>query len=159
MKIAALTHFLALGLLVPEPFLRAQEGDAGAVPPWAVESPGAAGAPVALGLDVVTGREDGLRISSEPTVVTLRDPSGRTETSFIPGDPSLLNRKFAIRVRSTGEGAQVPVALPPIPLAGLRIFPTFIVQVASTGLSLDFADKPQPADSTSLKVRAPLYRM
>ncbi len=158
MKIAAPTLTLALGLLMAAPCLRAQEADAGAVPPWAVESPGAAGAPVAVGLDVVSGREDGLLISSQASVVTLRDPAtGRTETTAIPGDPSLLNRKFSIRVRSTGEGAQMPVALPPIPLPGLRIFPTLILQAASTDLSLDFADKPKPADSASLKGRAALY--
>ncbi|HEY6320195.1 MAG TPA: hypothetical protein VJA16_01415 [Thermoanaerobaculia bacterium] len=158
MKIAAPALTLALGLLMAVPCLRAQEADAGAVPPWSAESPGAAGAPVAVGLDVVSGREDSLSISSQASVVTLRDlATGRTETTAIPGDPSLLNRKFSIRVRSTGEGAQVPVALPPIPLPGLRIFPTLILQAASTDLSLDFADKPEPADSTSLEGRTPLY--
>jgi hypothetical protein len=148
-----------LGLLAPPVSLRAQTPEPGAAPPWSVESPGAAGAPFVLGLDVASGRTDGLRISSQASVVTLRDlTTGTSETTAIPGDPSLLNRKFSIRIRATGEGAQTPIALPRIPVAaGVSLFPTLVVQAASTDLALDFIDKPERADSTSLRGRAPLY--
>jgi hypothetical protein len=121
---------------------------------------GAAGAPLTVGLDVVSGQDAGLRISSQSSVVTVRDlAAGTTETSIVPGDPALLNRKFSIRIRSTGEGGQLPIALPRIALGGVAIFPTLILQAASTDLSLDFTDRPEPADSTALQGRAPLYGM
>jgi hypothetical protein len=158
-RIVGPTICCALGLLGPQVSLRAQAPEPAGAPPWSVESPGAADAPFVIGLDVVYGRMDGLRITSQDSVVTLRDPAtGTSETTAIPGDPALLNRKFSIRVRSTGEGAQIPIALPRIPLAaGVSLFPTFVVQGASTDLTLDFADKREPADSTSLRGRAPLY--
>ncbi len=159
MKFAKTTQLFALGLLVAWAPSRAQAlADAGAVPPWAVESPGAAGAPLAVGLDFATARDAGLHISAQSSVVTLQDlATGTTQTYTVPGDPALLNRKFSIRISSTGEGAQLPIALPKIPLAGVGIYPSLILQGASNDLSLGFTDRPEPADSTALAGRAAVY--
>jgi hypothetical protein len=165
MRIAGLgptSALTALSFLLPQASLPAQAAEAGAVTgtisPWAVESPGAAGAPFGIGIDFASERSTGLRITSADSVVTLRDLArGTTETTSLPGDPSLLNRKFAIRVRSTGEGAQVPIALPRLRLGGVSLFPTLILQAASTRVAVDFADLPQPTDSTALGGRAFLY--
>ncbi|HVT61353.1 MAG TPA: hypothetical protein VHR45_23520 [Thermoanaerobaculia bacterium] len=160
MKIAGLILTFASSLLLPGGSLLAQGVERGEPPPWAVESPAAAGAPFALGLDYVYDREDGLRISSATSVVTLRDlASGRTDTSTISSDPSLLNRKFDIRWTATGEGAQIPIALPQLRLAGVGIDPTLVLQAASTALTLRFFDKPEPADSTALSGRASIFGM
>jgi hypothetical protein len=125
-------------------------------PPWSAEAPGGAGAPLGLGLDGLAERQRSLTIDSARTTVTTRDDAhGTTLTQVLDGDPTLLNRKFSIRYKTTSFGAQLPIALPRLLLGkGLGITPTFVLQAVENDVELDFVDLPEPAASTSLHGRA-----
>jgi hypothetical protein len=121
--------------------------------PWSVEAPGAAGAPLGLGLDFLVEKQVSLSIDSARTLVTTRD-RGTTSTQVLNGDPSLLNRKFGIGWETHGAGAQVPLALPCVPFGpGWGITPTLVLQAADADLNLAFHDLPEPRASTSLHGR------
>jgi hypothetical protein len=131
---------------------------ASGTPPWSAEAPGAAGtagAPLGLGLDALSERQGSLTIDSAQTLVTTQDLArGTTLTQILDGDPGLLNRKFSIRWKASGFGAQVPLALPRFALGeGLSITPTLVLQAAGSDVELDFIDLPEPQASTSLHGR------
>jgi hypothetical protein len=123
----------------------------GDAPPWAVESPGAAGASFALGLDAFSDREDDLTLRSARSVITTCDlQTGAMDTQVLEGDPALLSRKFRFESRLSGGGAQVPVRLPVLPLGGgLRIYPSLVLLTGRPSVTLDFHDRPEPANSES----------
>ncbi len=123
--------------------------------PWSVEAPGAAGAPLGLGLDFLVEKQVSLSIDSARTTVTARDlERGTTSTQVLNGDPSLLNRKFGIGWETHGAGAQVPLALPGVPFGpGWGMTPTLVLQAAEADLNLAFHDLPEPQASTSLHGR------
>jgi hypothetical protein len=128
---------------------------ASGTPPWSAEAPGAAGVPLGLGLDALSERQGSLTIDSAQTIVTSQDLArGTTLTEVLEGDPALLNRKFSIRWKASGFGAQLPLALPRLALGeGLSITPTLVVQAAGSDVELDFIDLPEPQASTSLHGR------
>jgi hypothetical protein len=123
-------------------------------PPWAVESPGAAGATFGLGLDSLFEHQESLNLASMRTTVTVRDSGGGGSVTEVPGDPALLNRKFDFLSELQGEGTQGSIALP---ILGLRIYPTFHWQALSADLRLDFLNRPEPAESTSIEGRGLFY--
>jgi hypothetical protein len=151
-KIARAVLALTMGVLLMQGLHPAAAAEQGAAPAWAAESPQAAGAWVALGLDGAYTRQDGLQISAATTTTTLLDlQHGTSVTTAVNDDPALLNRKFDLRWRSgPGGGAQVPIALPRLPLWGLAIHPTLVLQGAWSGWRLGFFDKPELADSTAV---------
>jgi hypothetical protein len=128
---------------------------ASGTPPWSAEAPGAAGVPLGLGLDALSERQGSLTIDSAQTIVTSQDLArGTTLIEVLEGDPALLNRKFSIRWKASGFGAQLPLALPRLALGeGLSITPTLVVQAAGSDVELDFIDLPEPQASTSLHGR------
>jgi len=120
-------------------------------PPWTVESPGGAGAPVVVGLDGLYDDVDRLTIRSAKTTVTLRDPEGGISVQRIDGDPALLNRKFKVGWSLTGVGGQIPLALPHFDLGGaVSVYPSLVLQAASVQTTLSTRDLPEPAQGTSL---------
>jgi len=119
-------------------------------PPWAIESPRAAGATFGLGLDALFEHQESLDIASIRTTVTTRDSGGHESSTEIPGDPALLNRKFDFRSELEGEGSQGSIALPTF---GLPIHPTFHWQALSANLRLDFLDRRESAENTSIEGR------
>lgn len=123
-------------------------------PPWAVESPGAAGATFGLGLDSLFDHQESLDLASMRTTVTVRDSGGGGSVTEVPGDPALLNRKFDFLSELQGEGTQGSIALPNF---GLPFYPTFHWQALSADLRLDFLDRPEPTESTSIEGRGLLY--
>jgi hypothetical protein len=151
MKIARPVLAFTMGVLLTQGFLPAA-AEQGAAPAWAAESPEAAGGWIALGLDGAYTRQDRLPISAATTTTTLLDHQhGTSVTTVVNDDPALLNRKFDLHWRSgPGAGAQVPIALPRLPLAGLAIYPTLVLQGTWSEWRLGFFDKPEPADSTAV---------
>lgn len=121
---AALVLIL-LGLTAPMA-AEAQETAA----PWAVESPGAAGARFGLGLDAFFERQESLR-------ATGAELTFRSETQEIAPDP--LNRDFDFRVDLRAAGLQLPVALPRLGV----IHPTLVLQAAMADVTFDFLDQTQ----------------
>ncbi len=146
---------LAVAFLAPLAAARAAAepaAGASADPPWSAEAPGAAGSAFGLGLDAPWEEQKSLTIDSVRTTVTTRDLArGISSTQVMDGDPALLNRKFTIGWRQSAIGVQVPIALPRLSLGtGLAITPTLVFQAAGTDFDIDFHDRPEPADSTSL---------
>ena len=133
----------------------AAAADSDSPPPWSAEAPGAAGAPLGLGLDAPFERQGSLTIDSARTTVTTQDLArGTTTIQVLDTDPGLLNRKFAIRWKTASFGAQLPFALPRFSFGeGLSITPTLVLQAAGSDVGLDFIDLPQPRASTSLHGR------
>ncbi len=158
MRAARPVRGLALGILLAQGLHPASAAapDAAAAPApapaWAAESPQAAGAWIALGLDGVYASQSDLQISAATTTTTLLDAQhGTGVTTAVNDDPALLNRKFVLHWRAgPGAGAQVPIALPRLPLAGLAIYPTLVLQGAWSGWRLGLLDRPEPADSTTV---------
>jgi hypothetical protein len=133
-------------------------------PPWAVESPGAVDAKLGLGLEYLFERQDHLDIRSTRTVVTLRDlDRGIISTTIQNGDPALLQRKFDIEWRSQGPGAVVPIRLPHFSLSSFHlpggggVYSSLILEASTADATLDFHDKPEPANSDSLTGRGPMF--
>jgi hypothetical protein len=106
-------------------------------------------------LDFLVEKQVSLTIDSARTTVTTRDLAhGTISTQLLSGDPNLLNRKFGIGWETHGAGAQVPLALPRVPLgASWGITPTLVLQAADADLNLAFHDLPEPRASTSLHGR------
>jgi len=123
-------------------------------PPWAVESPGAAGATFELGLDTLFEHQESLDLASMHTTVTVLDSGGGGSVTEVLGDPALLNRKFDFLSELRGEGTQGSIALPTF---GLPIYPTLHWQALSADLRLDFLNQPEPTESTSIEGRGLLY--
>jgi hypothetical protein len=119
-------------------------------PPWIVESPGGAGASIAVGLDGLYDDVDRLTIRSAKTTVTLRDPDGGISVQRIDGDPALLNRKFKVGWKLKGVGAQIPAKLPYFRFGAFSVYPSFVLQIANVETTLSTRDLPEPAQSTSL---------
>jgi hypothetical protein len=123
--------------------------------PWAVESPGGAGAGFGLGIDAFFERLESLKITQARSEVTLRDLfHGISQTTVTDGDPALLNRKFKIgwKPGDPGAGVQLPIGLPSSRLThGVRIHPSLIVQAGVAKARLDFLDRPEPDASTGLE--------
>jgi hypothetical protein len=152
MKAARPVLAFTMGVLLAQGLRPAAAAEQSAAPAWAAESPQATGAWTALGLDSAYTRQDGLRISAATTTTTLLDfQHGTSVTTTVNDDPALLNRKFVLHWRSgPGGGAQVPIALPRLALAGLVIYPSLVLQGAWSEWRLGVFDKPEPADSTAV---------
>lgn len=129
-------------------------------PPWAVESPAAAGdgARFGLGLDSFFEKQKSLRIRSQQSVTLLQGPDGLPLPMIVNGDAELLNRKFDLEWELRGAGVQVPLALSCFRLTDLvRVFPTVTFEASMADITLNILDKPEPGFSTSLQGRGPLF--
>lgn len=129
-------------------------------PPWAVDSPAAAGdgAFFGYGLDYLFEHQKSLRITSQQTVVPLRTEDGGVQAMVVDGDPDLLNRKFDLTWELNGPGVRVPLALSCFRLTDLiRVFPTLTLETASVDVNLDSISKTEPNPKTSLQGRGFLF--
>ncbi len=106
-----------------------------------------------LGLDTLFDHQESLDLASIHTTVTVRDSGGGESVTEIPGDPALLNRKFDFLSELRGEGAHGSIALPALGL----VRPTFHWHALSADLRLDFLDRPEPTESTSIEGRGLFY--
>jgi len=127
-------------------------------PWWLAESPGASGARFGLGLDYRFEDLDSLLAAALTATVTLRDPEGGSSTQVIPGDPGLNNRKFDYEVEVRSWGGQAPIALPQLGLGGrMTLFPSLVIEAATTEITFDFRDRTEPELSTSITGRGVSY--
>lgn len=131
-----------------------------ATPPWAVESPAAAGdgARFGLGLEYLFEHQESLRFASQQSVISLRTEDGGIRPMVVDGDPGLLNRKFDLEWELNGPGVRVPLALSCFRLTDLiRVFPTLILEAASVDVTLDSISKTEANPKTSLQGRGSLF--
>lgn len=118
-------------------------------------APGAVRARFGLGLDAFFEHQESLRITGMESAFTLRDlVLGDEESGVLHGDPGLLNRKFDIEWEMEGAGVELPIALPRL---GGFTKSTLVLRAATADVTLDFLDRVQPQDSTSLSGRGALF--
>ncbi len=106
-----------------------------------------------LGLETLFDHQESLDLASMHSMVTVRDSGGGGSVTEIPSDSALLNRKFDFLSELKGEGAHGSIARPALGL----FHPTFHWQALSADLRLDFLDRPEPEESTSIEGRGLLY--
>lgn len=112
-----------------------------AVPPWSVESPDSLGARFGLGFDLLLDRLDDLEAAAGRQTVTVRGPEGGEETTVVPFDPRLDDRKHGRDWEERSVGVQVPIALPRLPLGrGLSIEPSLVLEAAAVDGRFTVAD-------------------
>ncbi len=127
-----------------------------ASPAAGVEGEDDDGARFGLVLDLFSEHQESLRIQAFEQTVRTRDlASGVERSGTVATDPGLLNRKFDLRWDLAGAGTRPAVALP-LPGA-LGIHSVLYVQAAAADVRLDFRDRNQPADSSSLEGRGALF--
>jgi hypothetical protein len=121
---------------------------------WLAESPGTSGARFGLGVDYLFEDVDSLLNTSFTETVTLRGPQAGGPPQVIPGDPALNNRKFDYGFEVRSWGVQAPIALRRLRLGGgATLYPSLVLEVATTEATFDFHDRSEPGDSTSVSGR------
>ncbi|MGH2726383.1 MAG: hypothetical protein ACRDKS_05345, partial [Actinomycetota bacterium] len=111
---------------------------AGQAPPWALESPRAAGAAYGLGLDWLFERQESLEVKESSRPVT---------------DLPYVSRGIDLRWELTGPAVQVPIALPSLG----RLHPSLVLRAASADVTVDSPERPQDeVDRTSFDGRGTL---
>jgi hypothetical protein len=123
---------LAASLLLAAPLPAAAQPAEPAAAPWSVESPGSLGARFGLGFDLLLDRFDDIEAVAGRQTVTVRGADGGEETTVVPFDPRLDDRKHGRDWEERSVGVQVPIALPRLPLGrGLSIEPSLVLEAAA----------------------------
>lgn len=123
---------LAASLLLTTALPAAGQRPDPAAAPWGVEAPGSLGARFGLGVDLLLDRLDDLEATAGRQTVTFRGPGGGEETTVVPFDPRLDDRKHGRDWEERSVGFQVPIALPPLRFGrGLSIEPSLVIEAAA----------------------------